>query len=87
MSYVCIITVSQDSCIRDGERNQVSRPIYSSVEVFLTRLREQITFSDFRRWLSYFVVIVGLVPHISPLVSPGPLRVAGESMDKYDAFQ
>jgi phage host-nuclease inhibitor protein Gam len=27
------------------------------------------------------------VPLIPPLVSPGPLRVASESMDKYDAFQ
>jgi hypothetical protein len=52
MSYVCVITVSQDSRIRDGKRNQVSRPIYNSVEVFLTRLRERIKFSDFRRWLS-----------------------------------
>ena len=51
MSYVCIVTVSQDSRVGGGEWNQVSRPIYSGVEVFLTRLGEQTEFSDFRRWL------------------------------------
>ena len=50
------------------------------------RLGEWTEFSDFRRWLGQFVVIRGAVPHNSLLVSPGPLGVAGESMDKYNAF-
>jgi hypothetical protein len=51
MSYACIVTISQDSRVGESERNQVSRPVYSGMGAFLTRLRERIEFSDFRRWL------------------------------------
>lgn len=51
MSYVRIITVSQDSRLGNGGRNQICRPIYTNVYVFLTWLREQTEFLSFRRWL------------------------------------
>ena len=52
MPYVCIITVSQDPRIWDGGRKQVSWPIYSGVEGFLTWLRERTEFLSLGRWFN-----------------------------------
>ena len=35
MSYVCVVTVGQDSRIGAGEWNQVSWPIYGGVQVLV----------------------------------------------------
>ena len=50
MSYMCIITVSQDPRIWDSDWKQVSRPIYSSVKGFLTWLKEWTEFLSLDRW-------------------------------------
>lgn len=86
MPYMCIITERQNSRIWDGGRNQVPRPVYSSAGVFRTQLGEWVQLSNFGRRFSRFVVI-GAMTDIASLVGPRSFRVAGKSVDEYDAFQ
>lgn len=90
MSDMCIIPVGQYSRIGNGCWNQVSWPIDGSIGVVssLTRPRERIELLRFRRRFDRFVgiAILPMVSRISPRVTPRPLRMAGESMNKHDTL-
>jgi hypothetical protein len=88
VSQMCVVTVCQDPCVRDGFWNQIPRPIDSSIGVAsVMGLRERIESANFGRRLGQFVIVVVFisVPHISSLVSPCLFRMAGKTVDEYDA--
>jgi hypothetical protein len=83
MTDVCVISVREDTRIRNSDRDEISWPIHcsaGSASLVLGRCGWE-EFSSFR---GTFTIIV--IMHMSvSLVSPRAFWVTGESMDEHDA--
>lgn len=89
MSDMGIVTICQDSCLRDGLGEEVAGPIYrAAFGSARAGLRKESQFSGFARGLDQPILIISRISarHDAVFVSPGSLGMPGKSMDKYNAI-
>src|SRR3569833_348852 len=86
MSYMGIVSVGQDSGIRNGRGKEVTGPVYGGVGAVpaLVGCRERDESPGFGRGLRGLIVVIVRLPRIASFVPPCTLWMASESMDKDD---
>jgi hypothetical protein len=87
MTNMCVVTVREDTRIRDSGRDEISWPIHSSAgsaSLVVGQCGWE-KFSNFWRTFTVIVVMpISVIVDLS-LVSPRAFGVTGESMDEHDA--
>jgi hypothetical protein len=87
MTDMCVISVREDACIRNGGWDEILWPIHGSagsVSLVVGRCRSE-EFSDFRGTFTVIIITLILVIAGFPLVRPGAFGVTSESMDEHNA--
>jgi hypothetical protein len=87
MTDVCVISVCEDACTRDGDWDEISRPVHGSAgsASLVVKRRRSEQFSNFWGTLTVITVTLILVIADFPLVSPRAFGVTSESMDEHNA--
>lgn len=90
MSDMGIVTIRQNSCLRDGLGEEIARPVYSAAfRPARAGLRKESQLSGFARGFDQPILIVSRISarHGTMFVSPGSLGMPGKPMDKYNAIE